>query len=104
MSTLKHINYLKQLRKELCEAHMGTTLPEDMDILYNKAEALDAAIDLLQANNKELLPCPFCGGSATMRTFLQIGYYVQCIECEIMGQTGDSETEARIKWNTRTNT
>ena len=53
--------------------------------------------------NKELLPCPFCGGQA----FLNPHYYDFCVECFFCG-AGTSfhhtEEEAIKRWNTRTNT
>ena len=53
--------------------------------------------------NKELLPCPFCGGEAA----LAYGVYDRWIFCKKCGaSTKQYETneEAIAAWNTRTNT
>lgn len=50
----------------------------------------------------ELLPCPFCGHSATFFEMKEWSLYVSCVECEAeMNVTGDSRKVAAQKWNTR---
>ena len=52
--------------------------------------------------NKELLPCPFCGGEVNILVFGGV-YMVQCENCRIATDI-DTEKETAIKvWNTRTN-
>ena len=69
--------------------------------------------------NKELLPCPFCGGKAELATINNLGHdiigvVVRCKNCRSEGSGfayGDMSTEenkqtekAITAWNTRTNT
>ena len=51
-------------------------------------------------DDKELLPCPFCGGEAVMST-----YYIECESCEVAPNIDcfHKPREQAIKaWNTRT--
>ena len=54
---------------------------------------------------KEILPCPFCGGEATIVKDVFCDNeltYVVCQNCGAnTGDCGDSEDEAVRKWNTR---
>ena len=57
--------------------------------------------------NKELLPCPFCGGEALLvGTFHS--YVVACSQCEAHSKQVwhivDMKEKAIAAWNTRTNT
>lgn len=51
----------------------------------------------------ELLPCPFCGGEAGIRTtsdFTEFWYV--CRGCDAESGTGETDLMAAKKWNTRT--
>ena len=52
--------------------------------------------------NKELKPCPFCGGEAVINILLG-NYCVTCTECNgsIFPAAGMTEEEAIEAWNTR---
>lgn len=53
--------------------------------------------------NKELLPCPFCGGEAELvSTFF--GRFIRCKMCRSMVKANDTNEEAINAWNTRTHT
>lgn len=52
--------------------------------------------------NKELLPCPFCGGEAKIRTFFS-GRFVRCDCCYASADVQDTKSKAIAAWNTRTN-
>lgn len=50
----------------------------------------------------ELLPCPFCGGTAVKRGFATRGAkWVSCADCICDGETGMTQKEATKNWNTR---
>ncbi len=55
--------------------------------------------------NKELLPCPFCGGEASMvrGTFTKTIGSVICTKCGISTQVYVTDEDAIKAWNTRTN-
>ena len=58
-------------------------------------------------NNKELKPCPFCGGEADIHTYedmLTDKNYTEvvCGYCGV-GTKGDTQSEAIKAWNTRNN-
>jgi Lar family restriction alleviation protein len=58
------------------------------------------------AQEGTLLPCPFCGGRASM-SWSHDGQYpfVVCddgVNCEVEGPTRDTEADAAAAWNTRT--
>lgn len=50
---------------------------------------------------RELKPCPFCGGRAAIQ---QGGFtkYVMCLKCEVMGPNLASDVELIDAWNRRT--
>lgn len=63
----------------------------------------------------ELLPCPFCGGAASLSYYTRsasnepAGHYVECDNCAAGGPTADVSSivtdvraEAITAWNTRT--
>ena len=60
--------------------------------------------------NKELKPCPFCGGEAVLRTsvFFKHDAYVRCKKCgaKSMSYPSASAEDARLRtieaWNRRT--
>lgn len=56
-------------------------------------------------NNKELKPCPFCGGEAcTMEEFDGFDttqYSVQCQSCKIETMLFNERAEAIAAWNRR---
>ena len=53
--------------------------------------------------DKELLPCPFCGGEAELRTIDKELCYVVCTKCHSVSCVDIEKTTVSI-WNTRTNT
>lgn len=56
-------------------------------------------------SDRELLPCPFCGGEAGTGSS-QSGCFVYCIDClastNILLENGASKERATADWNTRT--
>ena len=50
-----------------------------------------------------LLPCPFCGGEAEIRTqaFGGVVFFAWCDSCETRGDYYCTEAEAIAAWNTR---
>lgn len=53
--------------------------------------------------NKELLPCPFCGGEAEIHP-AHYGCFVECNDCDAATRVERLESDAIKRWNTRTNT
>ena len=50
----------------------------------------------------KLLPCPFCGGEATLHNnFLTDKFKVWCNECDCRTDVYSDKEEAIEKWNTR---
>lgn len=55
-------------------------------------------------NEMELLPCPFCGGPASVFAALWFGWYAQCRCCGAkQGRWQNEEIEAAQIWNRRVN-
>lgn len=52
---------------------------------------------------KELKPCPFCGGKATVNQFLDSLFWVRCTECGSENQASNTEKQAIDAWNRRVN-
>ena len=48
----------------------------------------------------ELIPCPFCGGDARVKSMSQI-HVIMCTSCGSMGRIEASEQEAANAWNRR---
>ena len=54
--------------------------------------------------NKELLPCPFCGGEAEVLDYPEVkAYCVACLECGVETLIYSSKEKVIKNWNTRTN-
>ena len=53
--------------------------------------------------NKELLPCPFCGGEAELNPHFY-DFLIACSSCGIGTHFYHTKREAIEAWNTRTNT
>ena len=51
-------------------------------------------------SNKELLPCPFCGGEADIEGISEI-HYISCKNCYAETRTYGSKGEAINAWNKR---
>ena len=51
-------------------------------------------------NNKELLPCPFCGGEADIEGISEL-HYISCKNCYAETRVYGSKAEAIDAWNTR---
>ena len=51
----------------------------------------------------ELLPCPFCGGEATLNRDNAIGrYFAFCMKCKVRQENRLSREDSVNAWNTRT--
>jgi Lar family restriction alleviation protein len=50
--------------------------------------------------DRELLPCPFCGGEAEADGLPNYAYYM-CKECGASSKTCTTEENARAAWNRR---
>ena len=50
-------------------------------------------------SNKELLPCPFCGGETKIDNRGQYGYGIVCISCGAKSPDFQTETNAIKSWN-----
>ena len=54
--------------------------------------------------NKELLPCPFCGGEAEIEKFYDSGcWFLKCTGCFAQTNIMGTKEMAIDRWNTRTN-
>ena len=54
--------------------------------------------------DKELLPCPFCGGEAELFDYPEMkAYCVACLECGVETLIYSSKEKAIKAWNTRIN-
>ena len=54
-------------------------------------------------SDKKLLPCPFCGGNATISKYP--GFYMaRCLKCGVETNVFAMKEQAVDAWNTRTNT
>lgn len=54
------------------------------------------------AGSPALLPCPFCGSSASMRHGARYGHWVQCDKCGAGHPLAfDTEADAARAWNRR---
>lgn len=49
----------------------------------------------------ELATCPFCGSSFITKCETSIDHAFECQDCSTVGPEGDTEDEARAKWNKR---
>jgi Lar family restriction alleviation protein len=55
-----------------------------------------------QAEERELLPCPFCGGDAQTDFIEHIfSYLIECYVCDAQGPICETKEEAIAAWNTR---
>lgn len=52
--------------------------------------------------NEQLKPCPFCGGKAELRCFMNF-FWVKCIKCEVSTDAKPSLEKTIKAWNRRTN-
>lgn len=55
-----------------------------------------------QSPDRELLPCPFCGGDDA--AIIQSGYGCftgACMGCQAVGPYGDTREAAAVEWNSR---
>lgn len=70
------------------------------------ARARNGASLMSNSEDVTLLPCPFCGGEAAIRsTPDRTGWWGVCCACDSMAGTAeDTETEAIAAWNRRVNT
>lgn len=50
---------------------------------------------------KELEPCPFCGGKATVEPFNDENWFASCNECDATIEDFPNRSEAAKAWNTR---
>ena len=50
---------------------------------------------------KELKPCPFCGGEAIIKYYAPCDYVVHCEKEDCYGGIYDTEEEAIEAWNRR---
>lgn len=50
---------------------------------------------------RELKPCPFCGGEASMRIYFTGRYGAECDNCGVRGLVRDTKSEAAEAWNKR---
>lgn len=51
--------------------------------------------------NKQLLPCPFCGGQAQDDFIEDVSYIIECYVCETTTGCQDSAADAIAAWNRR---
>lgn len=49
-----------------------------------------------------LLPCPFCGGEATVDSDWPSAHCVECEQCSAAGPFDETKEQAITAWNTRT--
>lgn len=52
-------------------------------------------------DDRELKPCPFCGGEAYMINNRDGHYSVACQDCYVETQSEKGKTKASTVWNTR---
>lgn len=50
---------------------------------------------------KELKPCPFCGGEATVEPFNDENWFASCNECDATIEDFPNRSEAAKAWNAR---
>lgn len=54
------------------------------------------------SDDKELKPCPFCGGKRLFyRGHFAAGYCVTCKRCKTEGPLATGKDESKILWNER---
>lgn len=57
--------------------------------------------------NKELLPCPFCGREVTLEKLTSgfhrniTNYWITCAGCDLESPSKTTESEAIVAWNKR---
>jgi hypothetical protein len=53
--------------------------------------------------NKELKPCPFCGGEAEVKRMgtNRVSMIIGCVECSCELETGETWIDKNINWNQR---
>ena len=88
---------IKDVKEALIETDTGTSHYYNHHLLQTVAWYL---IGRDKPKEDELLPCPFCGGSAVVSS-LYGDWYVECDLCDAGGSGEDTKAEAIAAWNTR---